>query len=213
MDILNTINAMMRDLIFQKCDIKEQYVIYGASILAVYGNDKKCYFLVFVPIHLAILDKAYLYELPWQNFQSRIMPGIYRLQSQRWNLPEDVEDIKFNLSKREKMYTSYTPVNGDNFTLLLLHDNKKKSIFQHYNHTTLIKAIGSYACVLNYEGDTLYSPIQQPHQVQQAQSFDYGDSKPKKYILNQALNSQNQFMQSSSVGTAKSNMEGSFELI
>jgi hypothetical protein len=155
--IYSATNYALGNLLFTKVDIKESDVLYAAKIVSSYADGNCSYIFLFVPKHLAIADTAYAYELPWHNVQSRLLKVRYKLKQQRWDPPRDVPNIRFNLQDRQPRYTSYTPSEGDAFTLLLLHDDRKKTIYQHHSHTTLMTALTSYACVLNYEGG--FSPL------------------------------------------------------
>lgn len=156
-NIYYAVNYALGNLLFTKVDIKETDVLYAAKIVSSYADGNCSYIFLFVPKHLAIPDTAHAYELPWHNVQSRLLKVKYKLRQQRWDAPRDVPSVRFNLQDRYPRYTSYLPENGETFTLLLLHDDRKRTIYQHHNHTTLMAALTSYACVLNYEGS--FSPL------------------------------------------------------
>jgi hypothetical protein len=150
--IYHAVNYALANVVFTKVDVKEMDVIYAAVITSAYGDGTHNYILAFVPAHLGIVDRAYLRELPWHNLQTRRMKSIYRIPPQRWDMPHNVPSVRLEIRERTPRYSSYGPMNGENFTILLLHDDKKRTTYQYYNHTGLMQALLTYQCVLNNDG-------------------------------------------------------------
>ena len=158
---MDLINRYFNDLVFYKVDQRENYTIYAANISSAAMVDSKLsYILVFVPNYLATMNKAYLRELPWHNLQTRRMQNPYQLPRQKWEVPRDAPDVFFHLVKREKNATTYVPEQPIPFELLLLHDPKKQSIYQHYGRVGLIGALNTFHTVLNFTGEV--EKIDQP---------------------------------------------------
>ena len=148
---IDLVNVYFGKLVFSKVEQKENYIIYAAAISSAYADGKKQYVLAFVPMHLAILKKAYLSELPWINLQTRMIQSGYKLQAQRWDLEKGLPDPFFRIVERTQTYSKYLPESdGMPFEMLLIHDPKKKSKFQYYNRMSLLGAFNTFGCVLNY---------------------------------------------------------------
>lgn len=148
---MELLNAYFDKLVFLKVEQKEGFTIYAASITSSYGDGKKTYALAFVPVHMAILDKGYLRDLHWQNFQTRVLSNGWKIQAQRW----DMRQIKglatpmFNLVERNEARTKYVCESAP-LEMLLLHDPKKKSQYQYHNRINLLAALVTFKCILNF---------------------------------------------------------------
>lgn len=148
---VDLINYYFNKLVFVKSDQKENYIIYAALISASYADGKKQYILAFVPVHLAILNKAYLYELPWINLQTRLLKSYHKLVPQKWDIPSDVSKIFFATVERDVTHSKYRSEDNLPIEILLLNDTKKKTKFQYWNRMTLLACLTSFQCVLNIE--------------------------------------------------------------
>ena len=182
---MNLLNKYFKDLIFTKVDNKEDFVVYAAGVSGAFGGGHQRYVILFVPNHLAIKSQARIFELAWQNLQTRNLTYSYRLKKQNFVIPNDLEDILLEVSKREKMYSTYQSVTGDfPFDVLLLHNSKKKSVYQYNNKITLSAALETFESVFNYVGgvasmsyvklpnqNTLPQPINQQEDVWTLPSF------------------------------------------
>lgn len=162
MDILNN---CFRDIIFTKVDEKNGFSIYGAGIATGLGGGYKNYVLVFVPDNFATQKHSRIHDLQWQNLQTRNLVYSYRLKSQHWVLPDDVPDIMLYISSRTKEYSVYTSP-GFPFEILLLHDSKKKTIYQYNNKIMLSSAINTFNSVFNYLGETVNFEPEPPQTTQ-----------------------------------------------
>ena len=151
MDILNN---CFRDIIFTKVDEKNDFGIYGAGIATGLGGGYKSYVLVFVPSEFATQKQSHIHNLQWQNLQTRNLAYSYRLKSQPWVLPDDVPDIMLYVSSRTKEHSVYTSP-GFPFEILLLHDSKKKTIYQYNNKIMLSSALNTFNSVFNYLGESI----------------------------------------------------------
>jgi hypothetical protein len=154
---ISVINEYFNKLIFQKIDQRENYSIYGAQVVSSYGDGRKQYVLAFVPVHLSILQKAYLRELPWHNLQTRMLKHGYRLVPQKWEVVPNLPNLFFQIQERTENYSRYTSEQNLPLELLLMHDPRKKTKYQYYNRMSLLGALNTFQCVLNYIGTD--SPI------------------------------------------------------
>lgn len=145
-------NACFKDLVFTRVDEKQGFVIYGAGIATGLGGGHSRYVLLFVPVHLAFKNQARIYDLPWQNLQTRNLAYSYRLKSQQWVLTRDIPDVLLEIRQRDKSYSTYA-AEGFPFEVLLLHDPKKKTIYQYHNKIMLDAAISTFDAVFNYIGE------------------------------------------------------------
>jgi len=172
---MDLLNHYFKDLIFTKVDNKEDFVVYAAGVSGAFGGGHQRYVIIFVPNHLAIKSQARIFELAWQNLQTRNLTYSYRLKKQNFVIPDNLEDILLEVSKREKMYSTYHSVTDDfPFDVLLLHNPKKKSVYQYNNKIMLSAALETFESVFNYIGkrdsmsyvklpnqNTLPSPVNQ----------------------------------------------------
>ncbi len=152
-NIKSIINQCFPGIILVKMERRENFTTYVASLMSSYGDGKKQYLLVFVPDHLAILEKATVEELQWENLQTRILTNEYtidgkKLRAQKWNLPKGIENFLFIVTDRSPTRTKYVSEHKD-FEMLLIHDPKKKTQFQYHNHINLIAALTTFRCVIS----------------------------------------------------------------
>lgn len=148
MDILN---FYFKDLLFTQVDRKQGYTIYGAAIKSMIGGGKQRYILLFVSNHLAIKKQAKITELPWQNLQTRNLQYSYKLKRQDWMPPRDMPNILFGVVNRTKNYSTYYNPEFP-FEIILLHEAKKKTMYQYNNKLTLTSIIETFNSVFNYMG-------------------------------------------------------------
>ncbi len=150
MEIFNT---CFKDLVFTRVNEKQGYVIYGAGIATGLAGGHKQYVLLFVPSYLAFKPQARIHELSWQNLQTRNLVNSYRLKGQSWVLPRDISNILLKVQSRSKKYSTYS-ADKFPFEILLLHDPKKKTIYQYHNKIMLEATISTFSAVFNYIGKT-----------------------------------------------------------
>ena len=143
---MDIVNAYFGNLVFLKVENKENFTVYAAAISSSFGDGKKQYAIAFVPTHMAILDRAYLRDLHWQNFQTRIVTNGYKLPPQRWDIPKNLPTPMFQAISRTNIQTKYLPEDGSDLELILLHDPKKKSQFQYHNTMNLVAALATFRC-------------------------------------------------------------------
>jgi len=146
---MDVVNSYFGDLVFVLVEHKEKYTVYAACLGSSFADNKKQYILGFVPIHLAILQKAYLRELMWHSIQTRTLSQDYKIPPQRWVMPRDLPNFVFSVKERNDGSTIYSDDNEVGLDLLLLHDTRKKTRFQYNNNTNLITALNSFNCVLS----------------------------------------------------------------
>lgn len=156
---MDLLNKYFEELTFSYIEEKKGYAIYGAAIHSQMAGDKQRYVLVFVPAHLGIQTSAKLSELPWRNLQTRLCSKItYRLKPQAWTFPYKLLNLTFRVSNRNKTYTTYQQEMADDvpvfpFDVLLIHNPKKKSVYQYPNGMNLHWAIDQFSTVFNYVGE------------------------------------------------------------
>ena len=162
---MDLLNRYFGDLVLFKADSRESYAIYAANVsTGILADGKSHYVLVFVPHYLATKPKAFLRELQFHNLQTRMMQNPYQLPRQKWEIPRDAPDIFFNVVGREKHHSTYRPEQPLPFELLLLHDPKKQSVYQHYGRVGLIGSLLTFRCVLNFTGEI--TNVQTPSHVE-----------------------------------------------
>lgn len=151
---MDIINSCFDGIVLVKVENKENFSIYAASLNSSYGDGKKQYLIVFVPSHLAILDKAYLKDLEWENIQTRILDNGYRLPNgksmpkQAWIVPKGIMNFMFKSRARDSSKTKYV-AEGYPLDMILIHDPKKKGIYQYHDNINLIAALLTFRCVIS----------------------------------------------------------------
>ncbi|MDB4769532.1 hypothetical protein OAG24_01065 [bacterium] len=153
---MEILNQYFETLIFTKVDSKEGFFVYAAKIYVSYGGGLERYILLFVPLEFAPGNKAKIYDLRWKNLQTRELKGSYRLKSQRWRVPDVKADFLLKIKNRYDTYSTFeveNNINNFSFEILLLHNPKKKTIYQYNNHVMLSSAIESFSSIFNYTGD------------------------------------------------------------
>lgn len=173
---MDLINSYFSDLVFtwlEKREGMQPFIIYGAGLDSQMGG-KQRYILAFVPVHLAIKNKARLSELPWKCIQTRVLAYSYRLKNQRWVPPKNRENPTFEIVNRDDSYSEYVPLDQElNLELTLLHDPKRKTRLQYNNKITLLGALETFRSVITYNGlpyshQSVYEPV-----IQSDISYEY----------------------------------------
>lgn len=175
---MEIVNAYFAGLVFFKVEQKEGFTVYAASISSSFGDGKKTYALAFVPVHMGILNKGYLNELHWQNFQTRTLTNGWKIPNQRWDMKQlkGLPTPMFNAVDRNQARTKYI-CESEPLEMVLLHDPKKNSIYQHHNRINLMAALATFKCVLNFvEGHEMQATRISPAETLPHQSaLPYGD--------------------------------------
>jgi len=153
---MDLLNKYFSQLIFTRVDEKEtadgtRFAVYGAGVGGSFGDGNARYILLFVPAHLAVKTRARIYELPWENLQTRNLHYSYRLRKQTWSPSRDLPDITLQISQRTKTHSIYLSSNFP-FEVLLLHDLRKKTQYQYHNRITMTAALETFSSVFNYKG-------------------------------------------------------------
>ena len=144
------INEYFQNIVFQKVEHKENFIIYAANVRSSYGSADKTFALAFVPTHLAIMDRATLHDLNWSNLQTRLLPNGYPLQPQRWDIPPKSPAVMFKIVDRNAQRSKYV-VDGPHgdVEMVLIHDPKKNTMYQYHNTMNIIAALMSFRCVIS----------------------------------------------------------------
>src|SRR5207253_2706248 len=122
------IESYFLKLIFKHVETKQGYFLYAACV-GKYGNERGKYVILFVPEGCSTIVTGTINQLRWRNLQTRTIKNEYKLPVQHWSIPRNVDDIEFqNMNRSDtesQYYSSQCP-----FEILLLHNPKKKTIFQ-----------------------------------------------------------------------------------
>lgn len=145
---MEILNSYFGDLLFIKIEKKENFTVYAAAISSSYGDGKKQYALAFIPSHMAILDKGYLRDLHWQNLQTRTLSNGYKLPNQKWTIAKHLPTPMFDIVERNEAKSKYL-CESEPLEMILLHDPKKKSIYQYHNRMNLMAALVTFKCVIS----------------------------------------------------------------
>ena len=150
-------NQYFGKLIFTQVDQKGEYVIYGAGIAAMFGGGSKRYVLLFVPQQYAYQRQARISDLRWDNIQTRTFTGSYRLKNQEWVPPRHKADVLLSIVDRNKHHSLYKAP-GFPFEVLMLHDPKKKTIYQYHNRLNVSAALEAFNTVINFKEERTNFP-------------------------------------------------------
>ena len=155
------LNKYFAKLLFTKVDEKEGYAIYGAGIYSGLAGIQR-YVLVFVKSQYATKLQAHIHELFYENIQTRQMAGSYKLQKQTFVCPTGGIDPLFHVESRTKTHSIYKSDEVP-FTLTLLNDPKKNTLYQYNNKIMLSAAIFMFNTTMTIEnaarrsGDVVYN--------------------------------------------------------
>ena len=155
---MELINDYLKDLVFIRVEDKEGYAVYAAKISGLLGAGKSRYALAFVPIALASAKTSFIHNLRWQNVQLRTLQYGYRIKRQVWKPPNDLPDPIMEVKSRQQEYSRYL-IPGYPFEILLLHNPRKKTVYQYQNKVFISSAIGEFDSLFNYVGDpSIFDP-------------------------------------------------------
>lgn len=162
---MDIINEYFKDLLFTKVvDNKEGYAIYGAGVSSGIGGQTARYVLAFVPVVYATKKHSKIENLMWKNLQTRNLVDSYKLKSQRWTYERNIFDFLLTVQDRNSKHTSYE--NPDfPFEILLLHNPKKKTLYQYPNKINLSSAIEIFETIINYKEKPRIDNIQQSNDL------------------------------------------------
>lgn len=149
---MELLNKYFSKLTFEYLEEKQGYSIYAAAVYNLLGGDKVRIVFLFVPGYIPIVKSAKINELKWQNLQARTCPKeTYKLRLQDWNFPTNLRNIDFNVINRNKNYTTYSTSDPTfHFQISMIHNLKKKTIYQYPNQMNLHWAIDQWNTVFNY---------------------------------------------------------------
>lgn len=144
---MDIVNIYLSGLTFYKVDNTADFCIYAAKLHDLVLGDQNNYVLVFVQSHLAILNMCQIHELKWRNVQTRkLHKNKYNIPPQIYKPPSNTEDPIFELIERTQKHSSYRCDILPDMAIELLHDIRKKTIYQYYGKITLSSALATYSC-------------------------------------------------------------------
>jgi len=152
------INEYFSNLIFTRVEKKlagnQEFFVYAASLTGRFEDGRSRYILLMVPSHLAILAKAKISDLSWDNLQTRRLPLPYKLPQQSWVPPRDLPDILLEVNERKTKYSMYRVREFDRFPfdVLLLHSPSKRTKYQFHNKLMLSACLDTFSCSIVYKG-------------------------------------------------------------
>lgn len=154
---MEVINKYFETLVFTKLEEKKtpegsSFFIYGAKTQSMYEDGLINYVLLFVPSHLSIKTKARITELPWESLQTRRLKTNYKIVKQLWKPERGIEDVLLNVVSRERRYSVYHGSSNFPFEILLLHNPRKKTVYQFNNKIALSSALATFCLTLKYTG-------------------------------------------------------------
>ncbi len=155
---MEILNKYFEQLLFTKVDEKQmptgqRFTVFGAGIKGMFGDGNNRYVLLFVPEHLAVQKQARIYELPWENLQTRSLRYSYRLKKQKWDPPRNLQDVELRVADRTKTHSVYLGPEWFQFEVLLLHNPRKKTQYQYRNKMRISSALETFSSVFNYTGE------------------------------------------------------------
>ena len=161
---MDLVNQYFRGLIFTQVDEKKDgnlvYTVYGAGINGSLGDGSERYVLLFVPSHLAIRRQSKIEDLHWVNIQTRTIKEGYRLKHQSFAPPRDINDPTFHAIERTNSFTKYKSNDAKELEILLIHDPKKKSMYQYQLNISLFTALETFKSVTNYSSSSESSEVE-----------------------------------------------------
>ena len=155
------LNEYFKNLIFTRIPgentASSGYTIYGAGIQSGLASQKR-YVLLFVKSQYATLPQAKIYELDYDNLQTRQLSQSYNLRPQNYGgtHPQGYDPLLEVLSRSDKE-SVYTCPDLPYWTVSLIHDPKKNTKFQYNNKITLSAALSMFNTVI-----TINKPIITP---------------------------------------------------
>ncbi len=147
---MDIFNQLFGGLVFDKVKMVNSYAMYAAKIQTFTGNGQRYVFLL-VPFDQASLGRAKISQLPWASLQTRMINDNYSISEQSMN-PKSLDfryadkKIKITVKNRNYERTEYfVPLDIE---LSLLHDPKKKSMYQYNDSMDLRQALNTFQCIV-----------------------------------------------------------------
>lgn len=148
------IDSQLSSIIFTRADIRSDNILYVAEITGDLLGQVR-YFILFVPIHLDTLPMSkfvHSRDINWINVQARCIPKMHlrvKIIPQPFHPKRDAPDERISVIDRKLAYTLY--MCRDNAKVMLFHDLKKKSKWQHIEHVNLSGCIEKFNCSITIE--------------------------------------------------------------
>lgn len=153
---MDLFNEIFQNLKFYFIKFSSGFGLFASKISCSYGLEKK-YVLLLIPINLLpkIKQDFYrIYELQWASLQTRSLndPIYDNLNEDQYLDPKLLDsrydEIKYNLilidrNISQTQYYCTLPVE-----VLLLHNPKKKSIYQYDDNIEIRKALNTFQCII-----------------------------------------------------------------
>lgn len=194
-DIILMMNKFFRNLSFKRVNDKDGFALYAACISAGLEGGYKRYILLYVPLSQITNDTSsygYVHSLNWKIIQTRTLyRAPYKIPPQAWKLDKKIGDMMLKNTERTDKFSSYkleacTDLRkNQQYEIVLLHDEKKKTKFQYHNKMTLTSAIETFQMIFTVI-DTPYQHVGAPYQPQpnlyeqphQPHQLHYGGGHP-----------------------------------
>ena len=154
------LNQIFSSLVFTKVKTVESFSLYFARLESS-TLDGIRYVILAVPFNRATRPRVNIGEVDWVSLQTRILTVDYPIEEQvldykaldsRYPYGVGVEGdgkIKLVLKSRDAQNTEYMVMNDSlPIEVVLLHDPKKKSIYQYADSMELRQALSTFQCVL-----------------------------------------------------------------
>lgn len=173
---MEIINDYFNTLIFSKVDVKDNFSIYAAGIYTGLAGEAKRYVFLFVHESKSYKQRGKIYEFEWVSLQTRELPGSYKLTKQYWKIDRDLPDLKLSVVNRETNKSTYAFDNPSVYFLKceLIHNPRKKTIYQYHNKITLSGAIETFNMVISLiQSKMPRYPKIIPHQGNSSQGNNY----------------------------------------
>jgi hypothetical protein len=153
---MDLFNEIFQNLKFYFIKFTSGFALYASRISCSYGLERK-YVLLLVPINL-IPKRSQpfyrIYELGWASLQTRSLndPTYDSLEDEQYLdsklLDPRYDETKYNLilgsrNEHQTQYYSTLPVE-----VLLLHNPKKKSMYQYDDNIEIRKALNTFQCII-----------------------------------------------------------------
>lgn len=144
--IMDVINEIFSDLKFTKVDERGGYHIFAAGIVSSVMMKGKRYVFVYVPIWREVEEKHVpISRLPWTVASTRQLTNSYPMKEQVFNMKIPANDPICEVVERKEGQSRYFNTELD---VMILHDPKKKTIYQYHNRMRLSNVIETWGCII-----------------------------------------------------------------
>jgi hypothetical protein len=157
---MEILNNYFEGLTFKYIEEKQSYAIYAASIYGLLSATQQRYVFAFVPKHslpTSTHSLVKLSALPWKNLQTRICEQEkYKIQPQTWKAPTTTNNINFSVKLRGQDYSTFnfdasnSNISSFPYEVTMIHNHKKKSVYQYPNNMNLDWAIDQFQTIFNF---------------------------------------------------------------